>query len=116
MDSKPKSLTSKEYIIRLLAPKLLISEKIIDAVITHQFNGANAATIGNESIEISGFGKFLFNKKKAYKKMDKFLSQKKLFEFVIANPETSEQKRRSTNLKLSTVLNNIEILKPKLND
>lgn len=113
---KPVSLTMREYLVRTLAPKLLISEKVVDAVIVHQFSEANAALKDNESIELSGFGKLLFNKKKAYKKMEKFISQKALFESMIENPDTPEQKKHKAQLKLNTVLNNIEVLKPKLYD
>lgn len=111
---KPVSLTMREYIVRTLAPKLLISEKVVDAVIVHQFSEANLALKDNESIELSGFGKLLFNKKKAQKKMEKFLSQKAVFEAMINNPNITEQKRHAAQLKLNTVLNNIEVLKPKL--
>lgn len=111
---KPVSLTMREYLVRTLAPKLLISEKVIDSVVAHQFIEANAALRDNESIELSGFGKIFFNKKKAVKKMEKFLSQKALFESIIADPNAPEQKRHKAQLKLNTVLNNIDVLKPKL--
>lgn len=113
---KPQSLTMREYLVRTLAPKLLISEKVVDTVIAYQFSEANAALLMNDSVEISGFGKMLFNKKKAIKKMEKFLSQKALFESILADSGISEQKRHNTTLKLNTVLNNIEVLKPKLHD
>jgi nucleoid DNA-binding protein len=111
---KPISLSIREYLVRTLAPKLLVSEKVIDQVIVHQFSEANAAMSNNESLELSGFGKLLFNKKKAYKKMEKFMSQKALFEAMIQNPDTSEQRRHAAKLKLNTVLNNIDVLKPKI--
>ena len=111
---KPQSLTMREYLVRILAPKILVSEKIIDTVIAHQFSEANAALLTNDSIEISGFGKMFFNKKKAIKKMEKFLSQKALFESILADNEISEQKRNTTKVKLNNVLANIDVLKPKL--
>ena len=57
MDSKPAAMNIKDYLIRLLAVKILTSEKTIDAVITHQFQSANEALDLNNSVEISGFGK-----------------------------------------------------------
>lgn len=111
---KPVSLSMREYLVRTLAPKLMVSEKVIDTVIVHQFSEANAAMSDNESIEISGFGKLFFNKKKAHKKMEKFLSQKALFESILQDSEAPEQKKHKAQLKLNTVLNNIDVLKPKL--
>ena len=66
---KPISLSMKDYLIRRLAVKLMTSEKTIEAVINHQFQSANEALLNNKTIEISGFGKFIFNDKKAVKKM-----------------------------------------------
>ena len=111
---KPISMSVRDFLVRTLAPKLLLSEKVVDTVVAHQFIEANIALKDNHSIEISGFGKFLFNQKKAQKKMEKMLSQKALFEAMVENPDTPEQKRHKAQLKLNTVLNNIEILKPKL--
>lgn len=113
---KPVSLTMREYLVRTLAPKLLLSEKVIDQVVAHQFSEANVALRDNDSVEISGFGKFLFNQKKAKKKMEKMLSQKALFESILAEPNLTEQKRHTTEVKLNNVLINIEFLKPKLHD
>jgi nucleoid DNA-binding protein len=113
---KPISLSVKDYIIRKMAVKLMLNEKLIDAVVNHQFQSANDALRGNKSVEISGFGKFLFNDKKANRKMEKLLSQKAYYELMLNNPEVSEQKKSSTRIKLTNVLNNIEFLKPKLKD
>ena len=112
--NKPNTMSVKEFIIKRMALSLVTSEKVIDQVIVHQFSEANAAMSNNESLELSGFGKLLFNKKKAYKKMEKFMSQKALFEAMIQNPDTSEQRRHAAKLKLNTVLNNIDVLKPKI--
>ena len=111
---KPVSLTMREYLVRTLAPKLLVSEKVIDTVVAFQFSEANAALLSNDSVEISGFGKMVFNKKKALKKMEKWQMQKAFYEEIINNPETSEQKRQTTQVRLKNLLHNIEVLKPKL--
>jgi len=113
---KPQSLSVKDFLIRTLAVKLMVPEKTIEAVVTHQFTEANNALKTEESVEISGFGKFFFNYKKAVKKMEKMLSQKATFERILNSPDITEQKRHSTTLKLSTVINNINILKPKIDE
>ena len=50
---KPISLSVKDFIIRKMAVKLMMSEKTIDDVINHQFNSANEALKYNNSVEIS---------------------------------------------------------------
>lgn len=111
---KPISLSMKEYIIRKMAVKMMISEKTLETVVNHQFNSANSAMKEHNSVEISGFGKFLFNYKKAVKKMEKLCSQKAWFEKVIEDPSFSEQKKRSARMKLASVETSIVILKPKV--
>lgn len=111
---KPQSLSVKDFLIRTLAVKLMVPEKTIEAIVTHQFTEANNALKTEESVEISGFGKFFFNYKKAVKKMEKMLSQKAVFERILNSPDITEQKRHSTNVKLTNVINNINILKPKI--
>ena len=101
----------KDYLVRTLAVKLRIPEKTIDAVISHQFNSANEAMMTNNSIEISGFGKFLFNKKKAEKKMADLLRIKTLLENRINTPGGDTPQNR---VKLESVMQNIATLKPKL--
>lgn len=111
---KPISLSMKDYIIRTQAVKMMIPEKVIEAVINHQFNSANDAMKFHNTVEISGFGKFVFNYKKAQKKMEKMLSQQKLFQSRIDNPNLSEQRRATETVKLNNVIHNINVLKPKL--
>lgn len=67
--NKPKSMSHKEYLVRALSIKLAMSEKIVEAVVNHQFQSANEAMDVNHSLELSGFGRILFNNKKAIKKL-----------------------------------------------
>jgi hypothetical protein len=113
---KPQSLTMREYLVRILAVKLLKSEKVIDAVIVHQFSEANAALHNNDTVEISGFGKFYFNQKKAKKKLQKYLDMKAAYEAMLQNPEISEQKKKSTQVRLTNLNASIETLKPRIHE
>jgi len=63
-------MSIKEYLVRLQAMSSLRSESVINSVITHQFQSANDAMKTNNSIEISGFGKFYFNLPKAKKRIE----------------------------------------------
>lgn len=113
---KPISLSMKDWLIRKLAPKLLVSEKTIEAVINHQFQSANEALAQNKTVEISGFGKFIFNDKKAVKKMETYEKIEKALVNIIANPQTGDAKRASAHVKLEGTRNNIRILKPRINE
>jgi len=111
---KPVSLSVKDWIIRKLAPKMMLSEKTIEAVVNHQFQSANEALYEHKSLEISGFGKLYFNEKKAMREMEKYESQKALFEKMANDESLSESKRRNASLKLQSAIDNIKALKPKL--
>ena len=114
ISDKPISLSVKDYLIRKMSVKLMLSEKVIDSVISHQFQNANQAMINNKSVEISGFGKFFFNAKKAVKTLEKQCSKKVFFETMLQNPSLSETKRKSLTVKLENTVNAINELKPKV--
>lgn len=111
---KPISMSVKDYLIRIMAVKTMTSEKTIEAIVNHQFQSASEAMSEHNSLEISGFGKFYFNHKKAQKKMEKLLSKADVFRRQMENETLSEQKRNSASVKLANTLAGIEMLKPKL--
>lgn len=112
---KPMSMSVKDYLIRKMSVSLMMSEKTIEAIVNHQFRSANVALQDNNTVEVSGLGKFYFNYKKAVRKMEKMVSKATLFHSQMNNMELSEQKRQSATNKLVNTLAQIEILKPKLN-
>ena len=67
----------------------------------------------NNSIEISGFGKFYFNEKKAKKRLEDLTRKKNLMLEFIASAETSEQKKRSSQVTLEKTEALINLLKTK---
>ena len=110
---KPISMSVKDYLVRTLAVKMLISEKTIETVINHQFQSANEAMDLNNSIEIAGFGKFYFNEKKATKRLAQLISKKQGMEKIIADENTSQQKKRSSQVTLEKTEALINLLKTK---
>lgn len=106
----------KEWITKKMAIKMVVSEKVIDSVVTHQFDSANDALNVHKSVEISGFGKFYFNEKKAIKTMEKYSSQKDMYETVLEDPTTSDVKRANVQVRLANLLISIKTLKPKINE
>lgn len=111
---KPISMSVKDYLIRTLAVKIMVSEKTIEAIVNHQFQSANEAMDTNNSIEISGFGKFFFNEKKAKKKILSLHGKKKMMESHLANPEATEQKKHAAQVTLEKTEALIKLLNSKV--
>lgn len=112
--NKPNTMSVKEFIIKRMSISMIISEKIIDNVIQHQFDSANDALNTNDTIEISGFGKFFFNTKKANTHYNKLLAMKQAYENTLADTSITEKRRHSTQQRMITVLSDIKMLKPKI--
>lgn len=112
---KPVSLSVKDWIVRKMAVSMMVSEKTLDAVITHQFQSANEALATCNSVELSGFGKFFFNYKKAVKKMEKMLAQRQHLLNQLDTP-IDGRKREVVIIKIESLTAAIGILKPKIDE
>lgn len=110
---KPQSMSVKEWLIKRMAISMVVSEKIIDAVVTYQFDSANDALNVNKSVEISGFGKFYFNQKKALTQYNKLLAIKKAYENMLET-DITDVRRNAITLKLQILETSIKTLKPKI--
>ena len=113
---KPQSMSVKEWIIKKMAINMVISEKIIDAVVTHQFDSANDALNINKSVEISGFGKFYFNTKKALTHYNKLLAIEKAYKNMLLDENITITKKNAVTLKLQIIHSSIKTLKPKIDE
>ena len=111
-----RPLTDKEFLIRTIASKLLFAEKTIEAVINHQFASANSAMDTNKSIEISGFGKFMFNEKKAARRLKTYLMKKHDMRSIIDHPQATAEQIRKATLIYNDMVDNIALLKPNISD
>lgn len=107
---KPISMSVKDFLIRKLAVKMLTSEKTIEAIVNHQFQSANEAMDLNNSVEISGFGKFFFNNKKSIKRIAQLNAKKGAMEKFIADDTLSEQKRKASAVTLKGTVERINLL------
>lgn len=116
IDSKPKSMSMKDFLIRVQAVKMMKSEKTIEAVVNHQFQSTNLAMRTNNSVELSGFGKFFFNIKKAQRRMEKLSERKLYIEEALKDELLTEQRRKRYNTMLQNVILDIEFLKSKTNE
>jgi nucleoid DNA-binding protein len=110
----------KEYIIKRLAVNKvtdkLISEKTMDLVISHQFESAIKAMSSHNTVEISGFGKFLFNFKRAQKELTKYEKIREHYTSLLQNTTLSEEQRESLEDKLAIANDGIKNLKPRVDE
>jgi hypothetical protein len=70
----------------------------------------------NKSVEISGFGKFFFNNKKAITQYNKLLNIKRTYENALADENITDTKRNALELKMQIVESSIKTLKPKIDE
>lgn len=113
---KPISMSVKDYLIRVMSLRTNIPVKTIEAVVKHQMDTINQAIQKDDvfTVEISGFGKWIFNHKKAQKKLEKNYSKEKFFSEALEKPNLSDRQRESLTLKLENTRKWIEGIKPKI--
>ena len=116
IDNKPISMSMKDYLIRVQSVKAMMSEKVIETVVNHQFQSASLAMRTNNSIELSGFGKFYFNTKKAIKRLASLERKRDDLQNIVDSPETKEAKLNKAHTYLKNVLLDIEYIKSKTNE
>lgn len=114
--SKLSSTNIKDLLISKLAKRFNLPPRTIEAVVNNQIQGMQTAfqTDSIFSLEMSGFGKWIFNHKKAQKKLEKNLSKLKYFYSVAEDPNITDKKRESNLNKLTNTQAFISTLKPKL--
>lgn len=113
--NKPNSMSVMQYLIRILSVDVAIPEKIVEAVVTHQFKSANEALDVNKSLEISGFGRFVFNDKKAARKMVQLLKRLETYSAQLNQNNITDNRRQKLTEVIRVIKKQIEQLKPKLN-
>jgi nucleoid DNA-binding protein len=109
-------MSVKEWLIKKMAVNMVVSEKIINEVVTHQFDSANDALNLHKSVELSGFGKFYFNQGRAIKKLEKWELIKTAYENMLQEDSLSDTKRKNTEVRLEKLLVSIKLLNKRVNE
>jgi len=112
---KPTSLSVKQFIIRNMAVSSMLPEKTIEAVVNHQFNSMLEAMKTVYSVELSGFGKFLFNSTKANKKMKSYTNNIVVYEQLLLG-DLPTRRRLYMEAKLKIIKSAKESLTPKIHE
>jgi nucleoid DNA-binding protein len=115
MKEKPNSVSHKDWFVRNLAESFNIDKDVVDKVIKHQFEGVLLAMQKNKSVEISGFGKFIWNHKAALRKLDTMDKQIRAFRNKISN-STSELKISKWNDIIDEMLLKRQMLINRINE
>jgi len=111
---KPLSMSLKDYLIKTMAVRTNTPSATIETIVNYQFEEANKALRSNNSVEISGFGKFVFKKPAALRKMIKLHSEKEMYERLLKDPNNPQERMQSCLNKLNNTIKGIEELKTKL--
>lgn len=109
-------LPIKDWIIKNISVEKKIPEKLIQTIITHQVETANKQLRKVHSVEFSGFGKFIFNERKAVHKLNKMEDIKRRLENMLLDETLILKKRRSAEYKLKVITKDIEELKMVMNN
>lgn len=99
---KPVNLSVKNFLIRKLSTDKVIPEKVIDAVVTHQFSTVVDALLKYKSVEISGWGKFVFNQRRA-DKMKEVMTKNKLELEQLIQTDLTRIRMERMKVKLESV-------------
>lgn len=119
MEVNTSNIPLKELIIRDMARNKnvfndkIIPEAIMLAVVNHQFESTVRALPLNNSVEISGFGKFVFNEKRGAKQLSQYEALLSKYTDSL-NDELAPHERRNLQMRITTTLANIKALKPKI--
>ena len=116
IDKKPVKMPVKDWIVRNVAFDAGLREEIVNDIIDHQSLSAREAMDSNNSVELSGFGKFLFSVKRAnivLEKTAKFIEEQ---ERILKEEGLSERKRKGIERRVERAHANYGALKSKLYD
>lgn len=115
-ESKPHANNIKDLLINKLAIKFNLSPKIIESIVDSQIQGIHRALQSDSvfSLELSGFGKWLFNHKKAIKKYEKNLSKIEYFSSKATENNISEASYKSYMNKLTNTQMYVNSLEQKI--
>lgn len=106
----------KRWFVRRVVVDTALDERIVDAVVSHQFAKARKAINEGWSVELSGFGRFYFMMRSAKKKFKRLSDVVGYMQNIIDNPSTSDDERRKMQFKLGALIGDLKTLERKIED
>lgn len=115
MKDKPTWMSDKDWMVKKLSVEMKLSEALVERVIKHQADSIISAMQTNNSVEMSGFGKFIFNSNKAQRKLNRMDGQIMFFRKSISESD-NEKKIEEWNNTIDEMLIRRKILMKRLNN
>lgn len=106
-------MSVKDYLMRTMSLRTNTPLKHIEAVVEHQFQEAHEAMKKVHSVELSGFGKFIFSTKKVERVLDASQKKIKILQNSLSG-DLTDTARKKIETKIETLTKYIEILKSRL--
>lgn len=103
-----------KVLIRTTAVKLAINEKLIQKIVDYQFQSAYEAMKVHHTIELCGFGKFVFNNNKAKKKLVSLQKTIDILQNELDHPDEAKKSPVFSKNVLKDTKEHIESLKPMI--
>jgi len=103
-----------KVLIRTTSVKLAINEQIVQKVVDYQFKSAHEAMGIHHTIELCGFGKFIFNNNKAKKKLVSLQKTVEILQNELDHPETAKKNPVFSKNVLKATKEHIASLKPMI--
>ena len=106
----------KQIAIRKMVVDLAIDEKIIEQVLIHAFNGAKKAFHSNNSIEISGFGKYIVSPRQVLNERQKITDKFAKWGKQLEDPNTDDMMRKNRILWTERAQEDLDLIKTLLHE
>lgn len=100
----------KQMAVRKLVVDLALPEKTIEAVLSHSFSGAMKAFTKGNSVEISGFGKFVTRPKSLESRKEQLLKKIEKYEKELTDPELTETMIRNRKYWIAQCQEDIKLM------
>jgi hypothetical protein len=88
---RPANLSLKDFLIRKISARLMLSEKSIAPIIDFQFQDARAALHTHREVELSGLGKFVFQQHLGRKRQAQLLEMRGHLERKAPSPSRDKK-------------------------
>lgn len=107
-------LPLRQQLIKKMVVDMAIPQSTIEAVISHQFQSAVKAMESNFSVEISGFGRFTYNKKRALKMITTNDRNLRDLNAELASEDISPTRKLKVEMKIGIISSYREMIVKKI--
>jgi len=114
-EEKPITMPLRDWLMKRISLQKNIPYSTIEAIITHQFDSANQAVYLHKSLEIVGFGRFMFSDQKANKQLKGHENSLHHLNEHLKNPLLTDKEIAIIHHKIKGITKDLEELKIRIN-